>query len=76
MPYNEVMAPKKRHFDPLDTQQLLAALAVTRRGCVQATRKAPIRGEVYLAAEKVIEAIDDAAFVLTGRRDHFWLRQH
>jgi hypothetical protein len=29
-----------------------------------------------MAAEKVIEAIDDAALMLTGRRDHFWLKGH
>ncbi|HEX2552896.1 MAG TPA: hypothetical protein VHL98_04290 [Microvirga sp.] len=38
--------------------------------------EATIRGEVYLAAEKVMEAINDTALVLTGRRDHFWLKGH
>jgi hypothetical protein len=65
-----------RHFDDMDRKALLDALEVARRACVQACRKTPIRGEEYLAAEKVQEAIDDAALVLTGRRDHFWLKSH
>ncbi len=66
----------RRHFDEADAKVLLEALEAARRACVQAGRKAPIRGDVYLTAEKVIDAIDDAALVLTGRRDHFWLREH
>ena len=68
--------PRKshRHFDDVDKKALLDALEVARRACVQANRKTPIRGEVYLASEKVMEAIDDAALVLTGQRDHFWLK--
>ena len=68
------MATKKRHFDPMDTKELLDALEVARRACIQACRKAPIRGEVYLAAEKVKDSIDDAALVLTGSWEHFWLK--
>ena len=66
----------RRHFDDMDRKALLDALEVARRACVQAGRKAPIRGEVYLAAEKVTDAIDDAALLLTGRRDYFWLKRH
>ena len=55
---------------------LLEGLEAARRVCVQAGCKAPIRGDAYIAAEKVIEAIDDVALVLTGRRDHFWLKSH
>ena len=66
----------KRHFDDMDRKALLDALETARRACVQTCRKAPIRGEVYLAAEKVRGAIDDAALVLTGDREHFWLKSH
>jgi hypothetical protein len=66
----------RRHFDDMDRKALLDALEVARRACVQANRKTPIRGKVYLASEKVIDAIDDAALVLTGRRDYFWLKGH
>ena len=64
----------RRRFDDADAKELLEALEAARRACVQAGRKAPIRGEVYLAAERVMDAIDDAALVLAGRRDHFWLK--
>ena len=66
----------RRHFDYVDKKALLYALETARRACVQANRKVPIRGEVYLASEKVMDAIDDAALVPTGRRDHFWLKGH
>ena len=66
----------RRHFDDVDRKALLDALEAARRACVQASRKTLIRGEVYLASEKVMDAIDDAALVLTGRRDHFWLKNH
>ena len=46
------------------------------RFCVQANWKTPIRGDVYLSVEKVMDAIDDAALTLTGRKDHFWLKGH
>jgi len=52
------------------------ALEASHRACIQAGRKAPIPGDVYMATEKFIDAIDDAARVLTGRRDHFWLKSH
>ncbi len=71
-----MLGKSRRHFDDMDRQALLDALEVARRACVQANRKTPIRGEVYLAAEKVMDAIDDAALTLTGRRDHFWLKGH
>ncbi len=61
----------RRHFDDMDKQALLDALEAARRACIQAGRKAPIQGDVYLSVEKVMNAIDDAALILTGRRDHF-----
>ena len=64
----------KRHFDPTDAQRLLDALEEARRACTEASRKAPIRGDVYLASERVVEAIDEVALVLTGKRDYFWLK--
>jgi hypothetical protein len=60
----------------MDKKALLDALKVAHRACVQANRKTPIRGEVYLAAEKVMDAMDEAALTVTGRRDHFWLKGH
>ena len=65
----------RRHFDETDAKVLLGALEAARRTRVQAGSKAPIWGDVYVAAEKVIDAIDDAALVLTWRQDHFWLRE-
>lgn len=72
----EMAGKSRRHFDETDAKVLLEALEAARRVCVQAGCKAPIRGDAYIAAEKVIEAIDDAALVLTGRRDHLWLKSH
>ncbi len=66
----------RRHFDEADAKELLEALEAARRACVQAGRKAPIRGEVYLAVEKLMDAIDEVALVLTGRRDHFHTKPH
>ena len=70
--------PRKsqRHFDDVDKKALLDALETARRACIQARRKAPIGCEVYVVAEKVKEAVDDAALVLTGNREHFWLKGH
>ncbi len=76
MPYKAGMVNKTRRFDSTDAQQLLEAIDVARHACVQAGHKAPIRGEVYQTVQKVMDAIDEAAFVLTGKRDHFWLKPH
>ncbi len=66
----------RRHFDDVDKKALLDVLEIARPACIQANRKTPIRGEVYLTAERALNAIDDAALVLTGRRDHFWLKSY
>jgi hypothetical protein len=66
-----MVGKSRRHFDDMDREALLDALEVARRACVQANRKTAIPGEVYISVEKVMDAIDDAALILTGRRDHF-----
>src|SRR5688572_22829632 len=56
-----------------------ALLTASRRRVVGAhhgeQQGADRRGRVQ-GGSKVTEAIDDAALVLTGRRDHFWLKPH
>ncbi len=65
------MAPRKRLFTELDRKALLRALGALRDACVAASKAAPIQGPEYRAVGRVVEAVHDAAELLTGRRDAF-----
>jgi hypothetical protein len=67
---------QKRHFEPHDSDRLLEAIGACRRACVTASRVAPIGGPIYRAADRLMEEIDLVAEVLTGNRQHFWLKPH
>jgi hypothetical protein len=43
---------------------------------VKASAKAPIHDAIYDALSGLMAAIDDTAAVLTGDRQHFWVRSH
>ncbi|KAA2237646.1 hypothetical protein [Salinarimonas soli] len=70
------MATRKRIFSELDRKALLRALGEARRACIAAQTATPIGGPEHKAAGGVMDAIDDAAEVLTGSRDAFWGRAH
>ena len=66
----------RRVFGEIERKALLHAIEQCRDACIDASRKAPVRGDVYEVAEKLVAAIDDVAEVLTGDRRHFWLKLH
>jgi hypothetical protein len=66
----------KRIFTDVDSRDLLKAIGECRAACIVASSKAPITGDVYQRCTGLIQAIDDVAEVLTGDRQHFWLRPH
>jgi hypothetical protein len=70
------MPPRKRLFTDLDAKPLLEQLGEMRRASTTASAKAPVRGELYLALERLDAAIDDVAGVITGRREHFHAPPH
>jgi hypothetical protein len=66
----------RRYFGPNDATALLEAIGTCRRACVTASSVAPIGGPIYRAANRLMEEIDLVAEVLTGNRQHFWLKPH
>ena len=66
----------RRYFGPNDAGALLEAIGACRRACVAASTVAPIGGPIYRAANRLMEAIDLVAEVLTGNRRNFWLKPH
>ena len=60
----------------MDRQALLDAIGECRRACITATSKAPIGGDVYQAAGKLVSVIDDMAGTLTGDREALHLKGH
>jgi hypothetical protein len=65
-----------RVFGPAQQEALLDAVRACRHACVRAVAAAPIGGPVYVAAGRLMEAIDDLAEVLTGDRRHFHGKPH
>ena len=61
----------QRYFGGDDGQALLAAISSCRKACVTASIKAPIDSDVYRSTQRLMDAIDDLAGVLTGDREHF-----
>jgi hypothetical protein len=60
-----------RSFTEADKAELLKSIGECRNACVAAITRAPISGEVYRRTSKLMEAIDDVAEELTGKREHF-----
>lgn len=71
------MGSKPRHaFDPLLNQNLLRMLRTCRDASTDASGKVPIGGELYQRLDRLRGAIDDIAEIITGDRQHFWLKAH
>ncbi len=70
------MVVRERIFHEPAAKQLLDAIGTCRKACIEASTEVPINGDVYQAAWKVKDAIDGLAEVLTGDRQHFWLKPH
>lgn len=62
----------KRGF--VKVEPALDSLRVGRDGAVQVCRDAKISSKEYLASQKLIEAIDELAGVLTGDKGYFHLK--
>lgn len=65
-----------RSLSDMDRQALLEAIAKCRAACVTASTKAPISGDVYSTAGKLMQAIDDMAQTLTGDHAYLHLKGH
>jgi len=61
----------KRTFNESDKRQLLKDLETWRDVCRMVCTKAPIKGEVYKLADKLMYDIDTAVETLTGDRKLF-----
>jgi len=66
----------KRVFSDYDIAGLLKDLENWRSRCVAICAKAPINGEVYKLATKLMTDIDDAVEILTGDRKRFHVKPH
>jgi hypothetical protein len=66
----------RRHFSELEAMALLRAFGEARRACRRAMASAPIGGEPYRAASAVMDAIDAAGEILTGRAKPWTPRPH
>jgi hypothetical protein len=65
-----------RVFGVTQQKALLDAIGACRQACAQAITAAPIGGPAYVAAGRLMEAIDDVAEVLTGDRRLFHGKPH
>jgi len=66
----------KRYFSDLDKNELLKELGNWRNICVSVCTKAPIKGEIYKLADKLISDIDTAVGALNGDRKYFQQKPH
>lgn len=66
----------KRTFGDLEKNELLKDLESWRNICIRVCAKAPIKGEIYQLAEKLIGDIDAAVEMLTGNRQMFYSKGH
>jgi hypothetical protein len=62
----------RRVLDPIQVRRVLDSLGENRRLLNGLMGQLPVRGPEYLAAEAIVNAINDLAENLTGCRDHFW----
>ncbi len=66
----------QRIFSDGDREAMLAAVKACRTACVAVCTKAPIYSAEYVAAGKLMGALDDMAETLTGDRTHFHTKSH
>ena len=66
---------RHRVFGEIHQRELLEALGKCRQTCTHLMRHMTIGGDVYKTTEGVTAAIDKLAEVLTGDRQHFWLKR-
>lgn len=66
----------KRYFSDQDKKDFLKELANWRGKCIAVCTKAPINGEIYKLADKLISDIDIAAEALTGDRTYLHSKPH
>ena len=65
-----------RYFDENDKRGLLKQLQEWRYTCVKVCTRAPIGGDAYRMADKLIGDIDAAAKTLTGEQKYFHAPPH
>jgi len=61
---------KRRKLTESDLKPLIDAVLTCRAACVTVLLAAPVQGDVYLATEDVLRALDEATDVLSGRTPH------
>lgn len=71
-----MVSHRRRHFYESDAAALLPAVGACRDACIEALRKAPPTDEIAKRTGALTDAIDDVVEVLTGSREHFWLKPH
>jgi hypothetical protein len=63
-------------MNPMIATELLEAAGECRRIMSRKMAELPINGLEYQAIDRIIHEIDSLADVLTGNREHFWLKPH
>jgi hypothetical protein len=71
-----MVSHRRRRFLESDVAALLSAIGACRDACIEALRRAPPTDEIARRTRALNEAIDDVVEVLTGNRQHFWLKPH
>ena len=69
-------AKQKRIFTDMDARMFLSAIGACRVACIDVHRRAAPTSDVYRRASDLLDTIDDVAELLTGDRQHFWLKPH
>lgn len=68
----------KRIFGDAERARLVKALGECRKVCTDEARHMPLsegeKGAVYRANTAFLNAVDDYVEVLTGNREHFWMK--
>jgi hypothetical protein len=63
-------------FNKVDQERLLRILGEARRELIHAGEGMERRSVSRGAVDTLVSNIDELAFFLTGKRDHFWLKPH
>ena len=71
-----MVSHRRRQFLESDNAALLRAIGACRDACIEALRRAPPTDEIAKRTRALTDAIDDVVEVLTGNREHFWLKPH